>query len=159
MTTLALGLEQNSDVVRAIIWQIGSGEDEDGYAIVLDIYEVDNNESDWKQLRSIVTRYYSDCRHVKVEKATVGSVPVGNHHCLPSNTRNSMWKKAWANIVNMEPQNIPVVEQSPTNEQLLAQALFDVLDSLGALGNSSELCGHGFTEERAKEIVRLVHKE
>jgi hypothetical protein len=38
-------------------------------------------------------------------------------------------------------------------------ALWEVLDSLGALGGSwYELSGHGFSEQRAKEICALVEE-
>lgn len=37
------------------------------------------------------------------------------------------------------------------------QALSDVLDDMGALGGGwHELCSHGFSEERAKEIIGLI---
>lgn len=36
-----------------------------------------------------------------------------------------------------------------------AEALEDVLDSLGALSNHTELCGYAISEDRAKEIVQI----
>lgn len=41
-----------------------------------------------------------------------------------------------------------------TDVNYTKDALHDLLDSLGALGGSwHELCGWGFSEERAKEII------
>jgi hypothetical protein len=37
----------------------------------------------------------------------------------------------------------------------LTEALFDVLDALGALSNPNELIGWGISQERADEIVKL----
>lgn len=43
-----------------------------------------------------------------------------------------------------------------TNEDLLREALTDVLDALGALSNPHELHGWGIGEARAAEIARLA---
>jgi len=161
MTTAAMQLELTQVHIRAIIFDIDDSEDGYGGAIVRDIYEVDNTENGKKCLRSIVTTHCPDVMHVRLPKATIGTVQVGNSNCIPARTRSMLWKKAWANIYD---STVPIVaeeefvEPEITKEQLLANALFDVLDSLGALGNPDELCGHGFSSERAKEIVRLVHK-
>lgn len=159
MTTAAIQIEQTKVHIRAIIFDIDDSEDGCGAAMVRDIYEVDNVENGRKCLRSIVTANCPDVMHVRVPKATIGTVQIGNSNCIPARTRTMLWKKAWANSqVDVPTEAEEFVEPEITNEQLLANALFDVLDSLGALGNFYELCDRGFTEERAKEIVRLVHK-